>query len=172
MPLHAALSAGGKPVYMMDFAVSSYTPDVRTLLRAVERSLHNSNSNKSDAISMPYRVLAISQPNTPTSAPLNTAGELKVLKDMIPSEHLEILEGPQATVERTLAALQIAHWTHWACHGRQSIKDPLSSAMILHDGHLPCPALSAIPSRTQNLRFYPHVKLRLGIGMHQMSQCI
>ena len=25
---------------------------------------------------------------------------------------------------------------HWACHGKQCLEDPLSSAMVLHDGNL------------------------------------
>jgi CHAT domain-containing protein len=125
LPLHAA---GRKPTGGMsvpDFVVSSYTPTVRTLLEARERTPAPAQ-----------RMLAVGVAKAPGLQPLPGAeSEIRRLHERFP-EILTSLDGADATNEAVLAAMPSAEVLHFACHGASHPTDPLSSSLMLADGPL------------------------------------
>ena len=139
LPLHAA-GIYGKPgdkqslpgSSIFDFAVSSYTPTVSALLRAVKTS-------QIDVHPPSTKLLIISQPNTPGCSPIKcTTKEMNVIwKIMEPKLCKSLrLEGEVATVSRVQQEMASHPSIHFACHASQNVKNPLKSAFYLHDGRL------------------------------------
>ena len=109
----------------MDFAISSYTTSVETLLRPQYGAL-SMNSTLPD-------VLTIVQPYALPHAPIpNTLHEVRLVRKHFPLG--TALEGDSGTVATALAALPRHSWIHLACHGIQHASDPTQSSFILHEG--------------------------------------
>jgi CHAT domain-containing protein len=51
--------------------------------------------------------------------------------------------GPDATVEAVAGALATHRWTHVSCHGYQNLRDPSRAGLLLSDGMLSIPRISA-----------------------------
>lgn len=126
LPMHAAglyseenFGLGNK---LSDFAVSSYSPSLISLLNG-----HRSGKGKEKT----NQVLAVA---LPAESRLPGAGiEIEKLKVHI--KHfplLELLES-KATVEAVTAGLKESSWVHFACHGIQDISNPTESALLLAD---------------------------------------
>lgn len=79
-------------------------------------------------------------PTTPGHSPLpGTQAELAAVQAALTASQLERwtkLEGEEVTLSRVLDELKEANWLHLACHGVQNVSEPLSSALLLHDGAL------------------------------------
>ena len=129
LPVHACLprpiKAEIRPVGMMDIAVSSYTPTLSTLLRAVQQKA-----------TRPFRMLAIGQPKSRNHPPLSyVTEEIEFICDLLPHDTI-ILKSSDADVDAVNAALPTCTWAHFACHGIQSHNDPLESGLLLHNDQL------------------------------------
>jgi len=126
LPIHACLPRPVKgdiqPLGMMSIAISSYTPTLSTLLRAVRKR-----------VTRPFRMLAIGQPESRGRRPLSyVADEIKFIHTLLPHD-TTILENSDANVDAVNAALPTCTWSHFACHGIQSHDDPLESGLLSHN---------------------------------------
>lgn len=54
------------------------------------------------------------------------------------------LSEDSATISQVLSALPFATWAHFACHATSSPAIPSNSGLLLHDGPLPIPLISAL----------------------------
>jgi hypothetical protein len=131
LPLHAAGHHHDPREHpartVMDRVVSSYTPTLRALLEA-RRPLD-------PPIADTGRLLVVGLTETPGQQPLRgVASELGVLHELVPDR--TVLEGPAATREAVLRALDSHRWVHFSCHGNQDLDDPSRGGLALHDGML------------------------------------
>lgn len=128
LPLHAA--GHGHPdsgTWVMDRAVSSYTPTLRALVRARAGLVTGT-----PALPSP---LVVALPDTPGAAPLpGVAREAELLSELFPGARL--MTGPDATVEAVGGALDAHPWVHFSCHGVSELLNPSESGLILYDGKL------------------------------------
>jgi len=128
LPIHAAglydQSFPGPNI--LDFAVSSYTPTVTTLLEALQKN------------PIVYKgLLGVSQSCTPGQSRLpNADKELDLIKQFGSSLDIHSLQGELATVECVLEGMKKRSWVHLACHAVQHPSSPAESAFCLHNGNL------------------------------------
>jgi tetratricopeptide (TPR) repeat protein len=124
LPLHAAgrhQAIGAQSV--LDRAISSYTPTLRTLVRA-----RVTGSGFSDP-------LVVSLPQTPGAPPLpGAAAEAAVLERLFPSR--TELAGPDATIAAVAAALPRFSVVHFGCHGVTVPGRASEGGLQLYDGRL------------------------------------
>jgi tetratricopeptide (TPR) repeat protein len=125
LPLHAAGrhdAVGASAV--LDRAISSYTPTLRTLVRA--------RSQGGGGFSAP---LVVSLPQTPGGVSLpGAAAESALLARLFPSR--TELAGPSATVASVAAALPRFSVVHFGCHGVSEPDRPSEAGLQLYDGRL------------------------------------
>lgn len=117
----------GEDECVSDYVVSSYTPNLTTLLQP--------QVTETD----PFKLLVVIQPETPGCTPLpNVCDELREIERQVPSNYLDILglENMPSSVENVQAHLSTASFVHFACHGMQDRTNPLNSAVLLEDGQL------------------------------------
>ncbi|MEU2563662.1 CHAT domain-containing protein [Streptomyces longispororuber] len=122
LPLHAAghHEPGGPAV--LDRAVSSYTPTVRTLIGARRRAGAGPRR--------PARILAVGLSDTPGHLPLSaTLHEAASLG----GPALPPLVNERATRRAVLDALAACDWAHFACHAHMEEGYASASRLILHD---------------------------------------
>ncbi|MFE6687599.1 CHAT domain-containing protein [Streptomyces sp. NPDC057743] len=135
LPLHAA--GRGTPdsgTWVVDRAVSSYTPTVRALLRARGRL-------DGDARQRPAP-LVVALPETPDGPPLPGASdEATLLAELFPDGRL--LAGGAATVSAVAEALPAHPWVHFSCHGVSDLLNPSESGLVLYDGRLTAQQVAA-----------------------------
>jgi len=137
LPLHAAGVYGqnerSQPgSCISDFAISSYTPTVGSLLQKLKVS---------DNVQQPVasRLLIISQPNTPGCSPIPaTTKEMNCIWKTIAAYNGEChrLEGESASVSQVKLEMESHGSIHLACHASQDLENPLKSGFYLHDGRL------------------------------------
>ncbi|QTD95784.1 CHAT domain-containing protein [Streptomyces cyanogenus] len=147
LPLHAAghHSRLGEavPPTVMDRAVSSYTPTLRTLSRARAKQPTDPD--------MPHLVVAM--PHTPGQPDLPEAEEaVNVLTRHYPGK-TDPLVGSEATVDHVLYTLPGHVWAHFACHGWSDLNSPSESNLSLHDGNLSVLKLSQLHIEDAELAF-------------------
>jgi hypothetical protein len=137
LPLHAAGYHREPPApdsgrrTVMDRVISSYTPTVRALGYARERSTASAAAE---------RALIVAMPTTPgLNSPLrHVADEAKLVHSRLPGSTL-LIEDPTTSSERTptkaavLARLSDCAIAHFACHGSSHPVDPSRSLLLLHD---------------------------------------
>ncbi|KAG8691071.1 hypothetical protein FRC09_011738, partial [Ceratobasidium sp. 395] len=134
LPLHAAGDYDlGPEHWTMSHVISSYTPTVTALARALERQ---SNSTCRDA-----SILVISQPSSPPTMPLPYVNKEKdaIVAAMSRSKgdgRVTVLHDKAGLMGDTMKLLPTHSILHLACHGKQQQNDPLESAILLHDGEL------------------------------------
>ncbi|MFI6083017.1 CHAT domain-containing protein [Streptomyces sp. NPDC051217] len=128
LPLHAAgRGAPGSGTWVLDRAVSSYTPTVRALVRARDGLAPGAPAHPSP--------LVVALPETPGAVRLpGVSREAEVLAELFPTGRL--LAGTDATVEAVVQALKAHSWVHFGCHGVSELLSPSQSGLILHDGRL------------------------------------
>ncbi|MFG2693039.1 CHAT domain-containing protein [Kitasatospora sp. NPDC048407] len=128
LPLHAAGKGRNIPgTWVMDRAVSSYTPTVRSLLRARRRATASPRRRPAP--------LVVALPHTPGGPPLPGAEpEAALVTELFPGGLR--LDGEHATVEQVRRALSRHSWVHFSCHGISDPGSPSNSGLILHDGRL------------------------------------
>jgi hypothetical protein len=120
LPLHAA---GRDGTAVIDRAVSSYTPTVRALCHARDRTR---------ALSPSAGMLAIAMSLTPGAAGLpRAAEEMKWLRNTFGAR---TLLNEQATRDRVLDALPRYPIVHFAGHCVTDLATPSASGLLCHDG--------------------------------------
>lgn len=112
-----------------DYMISSYTSTLRSLLVPPT------------VAAVPFSMLAAIQPTSVEGQPSlpQTYEELKKIERYVPAPSLIKLgsrEDPPSIVESVLGHLPHVSIAHFACHGVQNAHDPLTSALLLHDGRL------------------------------------
>ncbi|MEU3091619.1 CHAT domain-containing protein [Streptomyces massasporeus] len=119
----------------LDRVVSSYTPTIRALRHARERS-----RGSALASCPPGRSLIVAMPDTPGRSRLDwVAEEAAALKAFLPDPVLLQGSGPDdvcttmPTKARVLEHLPTCTIAHFACHGITDPIDPSSSRLLLHD---------------------------------------
>ncbi|MCA1705983.1 MAG: CHAT domain-containing protein, partial [Actinobacteria bacterium] len=106
---------------LLDLAVSSYTPTLRTLI-----------DSKNRTTSRPCRLLTLALPTTPGLAPLPQADdEARYLSAGVPGG--TTLIGPAATRDELLQRLPQHNCLHFAGHGSQDPVNPSSSVLYCYD---------------------------------------
>lgn len=109
----------------MDYAVSSYTPSLTSLLTPSATPAPRNIPN----------ILVVSQSHTPGQTPLpGTLREAELVRTHFP--HGTTLAHAEATITDVLSAMEAHCWVHLACHGIQDPLDPTKSAFALYDGRL------------------------------------
>ncbi|CAE6498956.1 unnamed protein product [Rhizoctonia solani] len=127
LPIHAAGLYYQPHSKLSDFAISSYTPTVTTLLS----SLRSSNCHHSS-------LLAIGQEETPGLSRLpGTTHELAhiALHSQNHSKYTQLM-GREAKVTTVINAMEEHDWVHFACHAHQNAADPSASGFFLSNGTL------------------------------------
>jgi hypothetical protein len=142
LPVHAAgyhtdCENGGDARTVMDRVVSSYTPTIRALRHARQRS---------SASRRPDRALIVAMPTTPGVAGRlsNVPAEVAMLQGRLPCPALLVepdnLPGiatedasPLPTKANVLALLPACPIVHFSCHGASNPNDPAKSLLLLHD---------------------------------------
>ncbi|KAG8702823.1 hypothetical protein FRC08_003222 [Ceratobasidium sp. 394] len=126
LPLHAAGDYNTSGSALFDYAISSYTPNLTSLLAPPpDPTLFSGGA-------------AIGQMATPGFSPLPGIGAELDYIDLRLNGHMPFtrLEGEQATASAVLAAMEQHSWMHLACHASQDPKKPTASAFHLYDGPL------------------------------------
>jgi len=137
LPLHAAgmYSRNGRSPpgsCISDFAISSYTPNISSLLQKLKESAHVQEPASS-------KLLIISQPNTPGCLPIpETTKEMNCIWNVIETYNGESLrlEGESASVNRVKVEMESHGSIHLACHASQDLEHSLKSGFYLDDGRL------------------------------------
>ncbi|QRV85630.1 CHAT domain protein [Ceratobasidium sp. AG-Ba] len=142
LPLHAAGDYSTSSSTLFDYAVSSYTPNLRALL-APNPGLSRAN-----------KILAVGQTSTPGFSDLPaTAAELNEVQHSAAGVHFTKIDGFQATPPAVLEAMTQHSWVHFACHASQNLDRPLSSAFHLHEGPLTLEAITRVSIPRAELAF-------------------
>ncbi|MCK9900140.1 CHAT domain-containing protein [Frankia sp. Cpl3] len=150
LPIHAAGHHSSRfdpaPATLIDRVISSYTPTVQALAHArrsgpadVRRRFGTSGTGEQGGrITLDGgRVLVVAMPQTP-GIPTDLPGaraEAAELRQKFPGR-VEVLAGPEVTLDAVLATLPTAQWAHFACHGTAEADDPSNSRLYLYDGPL------------------------------------
>lgn len=131
LPIHAAGIYGrDKKISascLSEFAISSYTPTIATLLERREKRATEHNSNK---------LLMISQPNTPCLPPIpGTTREIRAVEKLLEGTRNVVLclEGEVASKGRVSEEMEKYGWIHLACHAVQDLNNSLESGFYLAD---------------------------------------
>ena len=131
LPIHAAGLYGtksGLTVCTSDFAISSYIPNISTLLdngrKISEEAPHILLVSQAEALDMPV-ILGVNE-------------ETDKLRKFMKGHGLSVqrLSGNDATVGNVIKEMPSIHWVHLACHATQEPLLPLTSAFHLLDGQL------------------------------------
>ncbi|MEU1890399.1 CHAT domain-containing protein [Streptomyces pristinaespiralis] len=126
LPLHAAGHHGEPGRSVLDTVVSSYTPSLRALRLARERSVPEGG-----------RMLLVAMTRTPGQAPLpNVASERALLQELFGESGCTVLDESKALGERVLAELRTHQYAHFSCHGTQNLNAPSRAGLLLSDGML------------------------------------
>lgn len=130
LPFHAAGRYHPEPrpgACVLDRVVSSYTPTLRTLIKARARPSARPGRR---------RMLLVAMPETPERPPLPDAEEdVEAVSAFFP-DRTSVVVGPEATRDAVLRALGDHGWAHITCHGDLDPLDPSHSGLRLHDGTL------------------------------------
>ncbi|KAF7343899.1 hypothetical protein MVEN_01678600 [Mycena venus] len=131
LPIHAAgIYTGTSPECLSDYAISSYTHDLSTLIRARRcPAVTNVESPK---------VLVLAQPETPGMPSLpSVTREIEVIQSLVPASMLTILtqtkpiarsaQETNSDMQDKLAQHAGATVMHFACHATQNPESPLRS---------------------------------------------
>ncbi|GAB1528493.1 hypothetical protein RhiTH_011687, partial [Rhizoctonia solani] len=112
---------------LFELAISSYTPNLASLLYSIPEQ----------DIVQP-KLLLVGQSATPGQSLLpGTGKELHHIRKHAQAKLVYTqLEGPAATTEAVLTAMNEHEWLHLACHAHQNIDNPTESGLFLQDGIL------------------------------------
>ncbi|KAF8688575.1 TPR-like protein, partial [Rhizoctonia solani] len=150
LPLHAAGDYDKPDARSFKYVVSSYTPNLTTLL-----------SSSSSTLGPGSRVLGVGQEVTSLSRHNlsklpGTTRELGYLKEQvqkIKSVGFSELTNENATTKAVLDAMENHDWVHLACHAHQNVDDPSESGFLLHDGILDLASINRRSFKNKGLAF-------------------
>ena len=127
LPIHAAgYHDSGSNENAMDRVISSYTPTVKALAYALERSTGVSNL-------LSQKVMMVAMSTTPAQADLPfVEKEVEELRKLIPSG-IQIMVMSNPTKETVVSTLPDHQIVHMSCHGYSSAEDPSQSMLLLRD---------------------------------------
>ncbi|PVF92133.1 hypothetical protein CPB86DRAFT_791449 [Serendipita vermifera] len=128
LPIHAAgiYGQGSGDSQLSNYAISSYTPTLSTLLEPVKPIANSS-----------FSLLSVIQASAPGGSALpSTKKELQCIRKHVPSHGHIVLDGPAGTKKRVMENMKGCNWLHLACHGIQETEEPTKSGLLLHDGLL------------------------------------
>ena len=135
LPIHAAGiydgSKQGIASTPSDFAISSYTLTVRTLIDSIKSPREYDEDN--------LGLFMISQPDTPHLPPIpRTTEEVRRVEQKMMHRDIRVfhLDSAAATVDRGVANMKAYSCIHFACHAQQHTEKPLKSGFSLYDGRL------------------------------------
>ncbi|KAF6741811.1 CHAT domain-containing protein [Ephemerocybe angulata] len=134
LPIHAAgIYRGPKHESVLDYVVSSYTPNVTALTDrakdAKARPIDHSISG----------LFLTNQPNAPGAKSIpGTTDEVRSVYERATELGMRVLklEGSTVTVKECLKQMESFSSVHLACHASQNAADPLQSQFLLHTGAL------------------------------------
>ncbi|KAF7358142.1 CHAT domain-containing protein [Mycena venus] len=126
LPIHAAgVYDPGHTDCVADYAVSSYTPTIGSLLK----------TQIGHCTSSPFKMTVIIEPHAEGCSTLpGTAKELDGIERTVGKTRMVALRSP--TASEALKSLANSSVVHFACHGIQDARDPLDSGLLLADGRL------------------------------------
>lgn len=123
LPLHAAFveNEEGKQTSVLDLVVCSYTPTVKSLLRARTRA---------SGIRRPTGPLVVGMADTPGQSLLpGVLQEAQFIQSVFPTT-VCLIDG-LATREAVLRGLRNHPWVHISCHGHSDRTDPSASYLLV-----------------------------------------
>ena len=132
LPIHAAGfydTQHSQPEHnVSDFVISSYVPTLSILAPSPTPDVAPSGN---------LRLLAVRQPDSDGLSRLpGVVTELEHIRAIIggsPSAYTTLLESSVGTVEEVISLMKEADWVHFACHGIQDDRRPMSSGLCLAD---------------------------------------
>nr|WP_232295043.1 CHAT domain-containing protein [Parafrankia sp. EUN1f] len=125
--------------------MSSYTPNIRTLLYARRPGGSGTAAGS--------RMAVVAMPNTPGEQRLDgVEQEAAMIRDRFRGG-VEVLSGPTATHDSVVAALRSRPWVHFACHGVSNPTAPSTSHLLLHDDRLTVADIAALRLETAEFAF-------------------
>src|SRR6188768_3869789 len=163
LPLHAAglysqteRSPPGSCI--SDFAISSYTPTVSSLIETLKKPVSEQQHASS-------KILIISQPNTPGCSVISEAtNEANCIWRTIGASNDGSLrlEGEIALGSRVKLEMESHGSIHLACHAIQDLDNPLKSGFFLHDGRLELSEIMKQKFTVRELAFLSACKTNTG----------
>ncbi|MGV9366952.1 CHAT domain-containing protein [Amycolatopsis sp. NPDC003731] len=139
LPLHAA--ARGTAPGVLDRVISSYTPTLRALIHARQRT----------AEPAPNRLLTVCVSVTPDHPELPGAAA-EVAAIAAHTETTQLADG-NANVPTVLEQLGRHSWAHFACHGVQDLDNPSRGRLVLHDRPLMIREITTMHLRSAEFAF-------------------
>ncbi|MDX8140631.1 CHAT domain-containing protein [Lentzea sp. BCCO 10_0061] len=138
LPLHAAGDYTAVPAQGVgDHVMSSYTTTLNTL------SATDIPAPSSHRASPDPRLLVVATPQAPGTLPLrHSTADARALTDLFP--RTKVLAGEAATKAGVLRELAAHDWAHFACHTRSDPFGRTASELVLQDGTLSLPDISAL----------------------------
>ncbi|MGH3159140.1 MAG: CHAT domain-containing protein [Streptosporangiaceae bacterium] len=159
LPLHAA-APGPVSRGTIDHVVSSYTPTLRTLLRAAPATPRRDARQQ--------RLLLVTIPETPALPGHRLPGTVSEAKAIRCSFHgkLTTCNGPDASTALVAGAMAGHDHAHFACHGIIDPQQPDQSGLRLYDGVLTIGALSRLRRQSPGLAFLSACDTAAGSSRH------
>ncbi|MFB9248152.1 CHAT domain-containing protein [Sphaerisporangium melleum] len=129
LPLHAAGHHTDRNRNVLDRVIPSYSPTLRTLLRARERESADAAPADSNA------AVVVAMPSTPGHVTLGSVGtEITVLRRHLPGALVLNADGADPPAKETvLAVLRDCSIAHFACHAASAAAHPSFSHLVLRD---------------------------------------
>ncbi|KAF6753854.1 CHAT domain-containing protein [Ephemerocybe angulata] len=143
LPIHAAgvysQSSSENEECVMDYAISSYCSTMHGLLHDCDDSIPSVSSHLPDSNSKVLAVIQRDIPDRPDLTLRHTVAELETIKKHV--KNLEVHLGCDAplsitTPEQVLKSMPAASIVHFGCHGKQDLRNPLNSYLLLSGGKL------------------------------------
>ncbi|KAG8710260.1 hypothetical protein FRC09_000219 [Ceratobasidium sp. 395] len=142
LPLHAAGDYSKPHCSLLDFCISSYTPNLSVLLQPPPDPVSFSG------------IAMVSQESTPGFPALpGVTQELEVIIGQVQDIPMTRLDAECATRDAVLSAMEQHSWVHLACHASQDTANPTASAFHLHEGSLDLATISAKHLKHADLAF-------------------
>ncbi|UOZ11348.1 CHAT domain-containing protein [Amycolatopsis sp. WQ 127309] len=133
LPLHAA---GNETDSVLDLVVSSYTPTVQALCRAI---------GATDPAPDRRSLLVVATPRTPGARTVPGVGRTRARLERLFPRHTTI--PPEYATRATVLAQLAGHaWVHFGCHGAQDLDAPYQGGLVLLDDRLTVADLTRTPS--------------------------
>ncbi|KAJ7734181.1 CHAT domain-containing protein [Mycena maculata] len=88
--------------------------------------------------------------------------EVEKICSIIKDNHLQCLEGEQATPAAVQNQLQNCSWVHLACHGTQDLIEPIKSRLLLYDGVLEIETILQMPLSNAEFVFLAACQTAMG----------
>ncbi|KAF8604300.1 hypothetical protein BDV93DRAFT_575028 [Ceratobasidium sp. AG-I] len=142
LPLHAAGLYGEPKSKICDYVVSSYTPDLTSLITGPR------SSSTSTGIAGVRKAT-----NRSGESILEGTNELDEIANQASVVRFTRLQEEQATTSNVLSAMKNHSWVHLACYVKCSHTDPATSSFHLSDGELNLATIVQTPLDQPDLAF-------------------